>query len=411
MVPKKSSPGIDREVADALEAELFGGGDEADAPAAEGAKSPSPDYSETELFGPDGDTPEKGATGGDQAANASCADTMPEAAGDSGMDDAAAMDMEARRESDEGAYDAKTSRYMRDEKGHLLKKWRVDYAARGGGGRAQCRDTDCLERHNQGGVRTIEKGCLRIARRVLMEQDRDGSGGSVTHMWHHARCIFNVFLRARKATRNIESEFDIDGFEQLTHEDQEMLRRVVDGNENLRNVRFRTFDGAVPTVTPEKRGADVAGLNSDFTGGKKRKTELDITAGNRVWSHFRCIPRDVPGMPPGAAGVAVKSPKAELAMVREELTAGSVIVQFESQEHEKERIELYKNKKRGKAYYRYPRLFEGKKQRIPVTWVAKRDPPKLCGCKVQVWSHACDCGISCGRGSSVKVFGVGDTAW
>ena len=38
----------------------------------------------------------------------------------------------------------------------------VDYAARGGGGRAQCRDTDCLERHNQGGVRTIEKGRKKL---------------------------------------------------------------------------------------------------------------------------------------------------------------------------------------------------------------------------------------------------------
>merc|ERR1719171_1376053 len=97
---------------------------------------------------------------------------------------------EAMREEAEGPYDHKTSRFTRDAEGNLLHKWKVDYAARGGGGRAQCRDSDCLERHDQGGVRTIEKGCLRIGRRVLMEQDQDGNGGTMHIMWHHARCIF-----------------------------------------------------------------------------------------------------------------------------------------------------------------------------------------------------------------------------
>lgn len=480
--------GFDKEVADALEAELFGGG----ADAAGAANSPaSPDLSETDLFGPEDMGTATDATSSTAAANGTCGESAAGVAGDKGdraakdlgigqkglyysdtqqlwydctvfaldadggvkvsldgsadkviktltkerlathfkiskigqpeeeqgtshaPDAAGAADREAQREMDEGAYDSKTSRFMRDEKGDLLHKWKVDYASRGGGGRAQCKDTDCLERHDQGGVRTIEKGCLRIGRRVLMEQESDGSGGHVVLMWHHARCIFNTFLRARKSTRTIETEFDIDGFDALRHEDKEMLRRVIDGNDNLRNVRFRSFDDGMPKMTPEKRSADGSDPNGPAAKRRRGQEERTLSKDQRVWTHFKCLPRDA-AVAPGAAGGSVKSAKPELAMVREEITAGSVIVQFESQEHEKERVELY-NSGRGKrirGWLRYPRLFEGKKQRVPVTWInMKRDPPKLCGCKEQVWGHSCDCGISCNKGSMIKVFGVGDTPY
>eukprot|EP00435_Cladocopium_sp_Y103_P010132 s6430_g2.t1 len=41
------------------------------------------------------------------------------------------------------------SRFMEDKDGKRLHKWVVDYASRGGGGRAMCRDKDCLERRDQ----------------------------------------------------------------------------------------------------------------------------------------------------------------------------------------------------------------------------------------------------------------------
>jgi len=321
---------------------------------------------------------------------------------------------EAQREQQEGPYDKATSRYMKDEHGNLLHKWKVDYAQRGGGGRAQCRDTDCLERLDQGGVRTIEKGCLRIGRRVLMDQDRNGGdGGNVTIMWHHARCIFNTFLRARSSTRTIDDEFDIDGFDELKHEDKEVLRRIIDGNEGLRNVRFRSFgDGGAPMETPQKRTDDGADLGNASAAKRRKTEELPLNKGDRIWTHFRCIPKEDASLPPGAVSTTVKSAKPELATVFEEQTAGTIIVQFESSAHEKERVELYQSGrgKRIRGWLRYPRLFEGRKQRVPVSWVQmKRSPPILCGCKAQVWGHPCDCGISCGKGTMVKVYGVGST--
>jgi len=305
-----------------------------------------------------------------------------------------------------------------DESGNLLHKWKADYAPRGGGGRAQCRDKDCLERFDQGGVTTIEKGCLRIGRRVLMEQDRDGGTANISFMWHHARCIFNTFLRARKLTRVLESEFDIEGFSSLQHEDQETIRKLIAGIEKPSNARFNTGENQ-PAQTPAKRANDSAPHLTMPSAEKKRKMDpnyAEVTTGQRVWTFFRCLPKDVPGaaaLPPGAAGVAVKSEKPELAMIREEPTAGNIIIQFESDEHEKERIELYQSKrhKRIRGWLRFPRLFEGRKQRVPMSWLQlKRNPPALCGCKIQAWGHECPCGIACGRGRTVQVWGVGDTA-
>lgn len=325
-----------------------------------------------------------------------------------------------REEMARGRFDARSSRYMIDEKGELLKKWKVDYAARGGQGRATCKDALCLERQEQGGVKTIEKGALRIGRRVLM--DAENGGGHVAIMWHHARCIFNTFLRARKDTRTITSEADLDGFENILPEDQEILRRLMDGSEGLKNARFRSFDGgaASSTKTPQKRDGAAAAAPGGFdpyggyqSAAKRRRQELEereLKKGDRVWAHFRCRAPDRGDGALGAA-IAIKSPKPELAMVREEVVDDMVIVQFEKAEDEKERVEKFNTPKfrRLRGWLRYPRVFEGKKQKVPLKWIdMKRAPPKLCGCVRQEWGHSCDCGISCGRGVQNKVFGVAD---
>ncbi|CAE7524611.1 Herc4 [Symbiodinium sp. KB8] len=68
--------------------------------------------------------------------------------------------------------DVDETRFTLDKDGNRLHKWKVDYAARAGGGRAMCRDSQCLERCEQAGVAVIEKGALRIGRRVLNKEGR-----------------------------------------------------------------------------------------------------------------------------------------------------------------------------------------------------------------------------------------------
>jgi len=297
------------------------------------------------------------------------------------------------------------SRYTKDEHGNLVVKWLVNYAARGGNGCATCRDTECLERHDQGGVSTIEKGCLRIGRRVLMEKD-----SRMMILWYHARCMFNVFLRSKKTTRVIQTPEDLEGFASINFEDQEMLRRFISCHQEVRNAHLRAAGSH--TTPPKRKGTpDHEETPAPKKGKKDPKFMRELTKGDRVWTHFRTRSAEVSGtvLPPGPMEIAIKSKKPELGMVCEEEKDGCVIIQFESHEQEEERVRMYGLRKFQKirGWLRHPRVFEGKKQRIPLNWIQwQRAPPKMCGCVRQEWNHSCDCGISCSRGSRPTVWGV-----
>eukprot|EP00927_Polykrikos_kofoidii_P055785 TRINITY_DN49998_c0_g1_i1.p1 TRINITY_DN49998_c0_g1~~TRINITY_DN49998_c0_g1_i1.p1 ORF type:complete len:473 (+),score=94.10 TRINITY_DN49998_c0_g1_i1:116-1534(+) len=299
------------------------------------------------------------------------------------------------------------SRFTRDQEGNRLYKWRIEYAQRAGGGRAMCRDDRCLEKSEQAGVKTIEKGALRICRRVFMERDN-----SVLILWYHARCIFNTFGRAKKDTRVIQSTDDLEGFADIRYEDKEYIRNLIAGTEDIRGPRGGGGDaggsGGPGLLSGVKRSMD------RFEGPsipKKMKLleEMKLKKGDRVWTHCRVRPKTE-----GDGHIAdvirfEKSPKQELGMIVEEPVDGQVVIQFESGEHEKERIEKYgmKRNARIRAWLAFPRHFEGKKQRVPVSWINKRrTPPRLCSCIKQDWGHNCKCGISCGRGTVSKVFGL-----
>lgn len=288
--------------------------------------------------------------------------------------------------------------FTEDKNGDLVRKWVVDYAPRDGAGRATCRDLDCLEKYAQGN-KLIEKGSLRIGRRVLMDKAKfigEGEEPQMTIFWHHARCIFNTFRRARKGTRVITSVDDLDGFDVLRLEDQNLLRRIIEGSEDHQSARFDRN-----TDTPEK------------LQGKKRKRdeamEERLKKGSVVWTHFRTRGKD------GAEGAPVlinKSEKPELAiLVDGEVRNNKLVVQFESAAHLKERVEKYNQRRfrRIRPWLKFPRLFEGPKQLVPVDWVDwVRNPPRMCSCNRQEWGHACDCeGYTCTRGyQDGPIFGV-----
>eukprot|EP00445_Apocalathium_hangoei_P039584 CAMPEP_0203963846 /NCGR_PEP_ID=MMETSP0359-20131031/93714_1 /ASSEMBLY_ACC=CAM_ASM_000338 /TAXON_ID=268821 /ORGANISM="Scrippsiella Hangoei, Strain SHTV-5" /LENGTH=577 /DNA_ID=CAMNT_0050899925 /DNA_START=50 /DNA_END=1779 /DNA_ORIENTATION=+ len=242
------------------------------------------------------------------------------------------------------------TRYMKDQNDQLLHKWKIDYAARAGGGRAMCKDTDCLERHEQGGVKFIEKGHLRIGRRVLMKGHGSDDEGHIAVMYYHARCMFNVFLRSRKDTRVIKSAEDLEGFEHLDEEDQSMMRRFIVSNEDVRTWKGVSKPGKRNLETPEKgeggprnsAGGD-GGLLGESMSAKRRRLEtakITVRKGDRIWTFCRVRP------PPSADGrapveFAVKSPKPELGLIVEEEKDGHVIIQFEKAEDEKERLAMY----------------------------------------------------------------------
>lgn len=303
-----------------------------------------------------------------------------------------------RTEEPEAAAFVDESRFTKDQHGNSIYKWRVEYATRAGGGRAQCRDDQCLERSEQGGVKTIEKGALRICRRVFREQDN-----TVIVLWYHARCMFNAFTRSRKGTRVIETAEDLEGFADIRAEDQEYIRRLIAGNRDARGKP--EAGGAAP---PLKRSMD---RFEEPVAPKKPKLleEIKLMQGDRVWIYCRVRPAAADGAGPADVIRFEKSAKPELAMIVQEPVDGHVVVQFESADHEKERVEKFNMKRhaRIRAWLRYPRYFEGKKQRLPVSWINKaRVPPRLCSCVKQEWGHNCRSGISCGRGTRSVVFGL-----
>uniref|UniRef100_A0A7S2QBZ8 PARP-type domain-containing protein n=1 Tax=Zooxanthella nutricula TaxID=1333877 RepID=A0A7S2QBZ8_9DINO len=297
-----------------------------------------------------------------------------------------------------------------------------------------CKNQECLERFSQGGTKFIEKGDLRIGRRVLMQGRHGSDEGMIQIMWYHARCIFDTFMRARKSTRVIQTPEDLEGFAHIDAEDQDMLRRFIASNDEARTWHGRGRGGAAAGAknqTPEKpggtkRGAEQTpdksrgvGLLGEPAGKRRKQEDVLLKKGDRVWTFCRVRPPVVDGRPPAEA--AVKSAKPELGMIVDEVKDGAVIVQFEKAEDEKDRVAMFQNPKKAKirSWLKYPRCFEGKKQRIPLSWIVKnRPPPRLCGCTIQQWGHSCkrfsdggvdlgSCGVSCSRGTSRKVWGVG----
>jgi len=95
-------------------------------------------------------------------------------------------------------------------------KYTVEYAA---SGKAKCKDTQC-----NGG---IEKGTLRIGKitKNTFSSDED----ALKTEWYHGKCIFNALKRARKSTKKIESEDDLDGFSKLKSDDQDELKDLIAG--------------------------------------------------------------------------------------------------------------------------------------------------------------------------------------
>ncbi|EDV23892.1 uncharacterized protein TRIADDRAFT_57566 [Trichoplax adhaerens] len=81
-------------------------------------------------------------------------------------------------------------------------------------GRASCKG--CKQK--------LEKKALRIAKVV---ENPFGDTGETMKQWHHPKCIFNSFIRARPATKIIQTVADIDGYDDLEDDDQESVSQMI----------------------------------------------------------------------------------------------------------------------------------------------------------------------------------------
>ena len=86
-------------------------------------------------------------------------------------------------------------------------------------GRASCKK--CKQK--------LPKGEMRIAK-VVANFFHDGEG--VMKQYHHPKCMFETFIKARATTKIIEGPDDLEGFAELKDEDKDAIKALIAGEKN-----------------------------------------------------------------------------------------------------------------------------------------------------------------------------------
>jgi predicted DNA-binding WGR domain protein len=102
--------------------------------------------------------------------------------------------------------------------------------------------------------------------------------------WYHAACAFSALKRARKSTKKIDSEDDLEGFDDINEEDQELIRGLINGEapeekkEEKKATRKRK--AAAPKKETKAKKAKVAATVAD---GQRTYLECDSASGGKFW--------------------------------------------------------------------------------------------------------------------------------
>lgn len=71
----------------------------------------------------------------------------------------------------------------------------------------------------------IDAGSVRIGKITPNPFDSDGSDMTT---WYHHDCIFNALSRAKASTKKIESTADLEGFDDLGEDDQQLVEALIE---------------------------------------------------------------------------------------------------------------------------------------------------------------------------------------
>merc|ERR1719499_532406 len=120
--------------------------------------------------------------------------------------------------------------------------------------------------------------------------------------------MFNVFLRSRKTTRVIQTAEDLEGFERIEPEDQDMLRKFIISNEEVRGwkgggpIRPGLAGNNAQPPAARAGGGGIRGSNSgvppppppagfgESLAAKRRRlnnNQVLLRKGDRVWTFCR----------------------------------------------------------------------------------------------------------------------------
>lgn len=59
--------------------------------------------------------------------------------------------------------------------------------------------------------------------------------------WHHPKCLFETFERARATTKIIESSDEIDGFTTLNDDDKQMIKDLIAGTVEFSSLSLNLY--------------------------------------------------------------------------------------------------------------------------------------------------------------------------
>ncbi|GFO42469.1 DNA ligase [Plakobranchus ocellatus] len=129
----------------------------------------------------------------------------------------------------------------------------------------------------------IEKGSLRIGK--VTPNPFSDDGGDMKQ-WFHPSCIFETFVRARATTKKIEDPDDVEGFEDLTPEDKEVIKDLID--------KFLAQAGNKASPKPKKT-VQTSILNSLSPGKSPTKKSTTPPASDAGPSATHSTPNKVSG--------------------------------------------------------------------------------------------------------------------
>ena len=108
------------------------------------------------------------------------------------------------------------SRSLRDFALEMTEnKFCIEYAARGTAGCKKCKEK-------------IPKGEIRIAQ--LTANPFNDDPDAVLKNWHHVKCIFEKFSKARATTKTIEDVEELTGWDTIEPEDRPDIMKLIDEN-------------------------------------------------------------------------------------------------------------------------------------------------------------------------------------
>ena len=107
-------------------------------------------------------------------------------------------------------------------------------------------------------------------------------------LYHHPKCIFDTFKKARATTKIIEDPTDLEGWQDVEQKDREMILKLIKETNMNRGSTSSSSSPSKPSITtPTKKASAKSKKNADDDDGNEASSSsLESTAGEINHFHF-----------------------------------------------------------------------------------------------------------------------------